>query len=57
MSIICDISGVLRDVASLMLPRTCLACGRELLENEGCVCLACCYNMPLTNFAKHKENP
>lgn len=57
MSIICDVSGVLRDVASLMLPRTCLACGRELLENEGCVCLACCYNMPLTNFAKHKENP
>ena len=57
MSIICDISGVLRDVASLMLPRTCLACGRESLENEGCVCLACCYNMPLTNFAKHKENP
>ena len=40
-----------------MLPRTCLACGRVLLENEGCVCLACRYNIPLTNFAKHKDNP
>lgn len=57
MSIFCDISGVLRDIFSLILPRTCLACGRVLLENEGCVCLACRYNMPLTNFAKHKDNP
>ena len=57
MSIFCDISALLRDVASLFLPRTCLACGRRLLENEGCVCLACRYNMPLTNFAKDKDNP
>ena len=57
MSIFCDISGVLRDISSLILPRTCLACGRVLLENEGCVCLACRYNIPLTNFAKHKDNP
>lgn len=57
MSIFCDISGVVRDVVSLMLPRTCLACGRVLLENEGCVCLACRYNMPLTNFARRKDNP
>lgn len=57
MSIFYDISVVLRDIASLILPRTCLACGRTLLENEGCVCLACRYNMPLTNFAKHKDNP
>lgn len=57
MSIFCDISGVLRDVVSLILPRTCIACGRVLLENEGCMCLACRYNMPLTNFSKHKDNP
>ena len=57
MSIFCDISGVVRDVASLILPRTCLACGRVLLENESSICLACRYNMPLTNFARHKENP
>ena len=57
MSIFYDISTVLRDVASLFLPRTCLACGRVLLENEGSICLACRYNMPLTNFAKRKDNP
>ncbi len=57
MSIFYDIAVVVRDVASLFLPRTCLACGRVLLENEGCVCLACRYNMPLTNFAKRKDNP
>ena len=57
MSILSDMSGVALDVASLFMPRTCLACGRVLLENEACVCLACRYNMPLTNFSKHKENP
>ena len=57
MSIFYDISVVLRDIASLFLPRTCLACGRVLLENESCICLACRYNMPLTNFSKHKDNP
>ena len=57
MLIFSDVAAVLRDVASLILPRTCLACGRVLLENEGCVCLTCRYNMPLTNFAKHKNNP
>ena len=57
MSIFYDVSSVLRDAISLMLPRTCLACGRVLLESEGCVCLACRYNMPLTNFSKHKDNP
>lgn len=56
MSIFYDSALVLRDIASLILPRTCLACGRTLLENEGCVCLACRYNMPLTDFAKRREN-
>ena len=56
MSIFYDSAVVLRDIASLFLPRTCLACGRVLLENEGCVCLACRYNMPLTDFAKRRDN-
>ena len=57
MSIFCDTAAVLRDVASLFLPRTCLACGRALLESEEGVCLACRYNMPMTNFSKEGENP
>ena len=56
MSIFYDTAVVLRDVASLFLPRTCLACGRVLLENESCVCLACRYNMPITDFAKRSDN-
>ena len=56
MSIFYDSALVLRDIASLILPRTCLACGRVLLEIEGCVCLACRYNMPLTDFAKRRDN-
>lgn len=57
MSIFYDIAGVLRDTTSLFLPRTCLACGRVLLERESCVCLNCRYNMPLTNFSARRDNP
>lgn len=57
MSIFCDISAVLRDALSLVLPRTCLACGRVLLENEGSICLSCRYNIPLTGFSKSRNNP
>ena len=57
MSIFCDVSAVLLDVASLFMPRTCLICGRPLLENEGNICLACRYNIPLTGFSKRKDNP
>ncbi|MBE6195112.1 MAG: ComF family protein [Rikenellaceae bacterium] len=57
MSIFCDISGVVVDALSLVLPRTCIACGRTLLEAESCMCIACRYNMPTTNFAKQKSNP
>lgn len=57
MSIFCDISGVVLDAMSLFMPRTCLICGRPLLENEGSVCILCRYNIPLTGFAKRKDNP
>lgn len=57
MSIFSDISGVAVDVASLMMPRSCIACGRTLLENESCICISCRYNIPLTNFAQRADNP
>lgn len=57
MSIFCDISGVVLDVVSLFMPRTCLVCGRPLLENESSVCVVCRYNVPLTGFSKCKDNP
>ncbi len=57
MSIFFDVAAVVRDVMSLILPRTCIVCGRVLMENERNLCLACRYNMPLTNFSKQKDNP
>ena len=57
MSIFRDIAAVLQDVASLILPRICLACGKELLEGEEVLCLPCRYNMPITDFSKRKLNP
>jgi len=57
MSIFYDIASVLRDITSLILPRTCLVCGRRLLENEEGMCLMCQYNIPLTNFTKKRNNP
>lgn len=56
MSIFSDISSVVLDVASLILPRTCLACGTPLQENESGVCLVCRCNAPLTGFAQQSEN-
>ena len=56
MSIFSDISSVVLDVASLILPRTCLACGTTLQENESGVCLVCRCNAPLTGFAQQSEN-
>lgn len=57
MSIFYDIATVLHDLASLVLPRTCLACGRVLTEDESGLCLACRYNMPLTEISKREYNP
>lgn len=57
MSILRDISGVLLDVASVVMPRTCIVCGRVLMESESCMCIACRYNMPLTNFSRERNNP
>lgn len=57
MSIFREVSGVVMDVMSLLMPRTCLVCGRVLLEDEDCVCSACRYNIPLTGFSQSKDNP
>ena len=57
MSIFYDIATALHDVASLVMPRTCLACGRVLMEGESGLCLACRYNIPLTGFDKRENSP
>ncbi len=57
MSIFYDISGVVLDVASLILPRACLVCGKALPEGEEEICLACQYSMPLVDFSDMEVNP
>ena len=57
MSILCSIATVLHDVVSLFLPRTCIVCGKPLGDAERAMCLACNFDIPLTDFAKSKDNP
>ena len=47
----------LRAVADLAMPRTCVVCGRKLLLREEHICTECEIDLPLTFFAKLRENP
>lgn len=44
------------DLLSLLLPRTCPACGRTLKEWEECLCLICLGKLPVTNFHLDRDN-
>ena len=41
----------------LLLPRTCIVCGKRLLFSEQHICLLCASEMPLTRFWKQSHNP
>lgn len=41
----------------LLIPRTCIVCGRKLLSAERHICLGCMAEMPLTYFWKQSHNP
>lgn len=43
--------------ADLMLPRTCIVCGKKLLVDENLLCLNCLINLPLTHFWERTHNP
>ncbi len=45
------------DIASLLLPRTCPACGRTLKDWEECLCLSCLALLPVTGFHGDPDNP
>lgn len=47
----------LRAVADLAMPRTCVVCGRKLLLRERHICTECEIGLPLTYFAKQRDNP
>ncbi len=41
----------------LLIPRTCIVCGRRLLSAERHICLVCMAEMPQTYFWKRTHNP
>ena len=47
----------LRAVADLAMPRTCVVCGRKLLLREEHICTECEIGLPMTYFAKQRDNP
>ena len=47
----------IRAAADVLLPRTCLVCGRRLNLKESHLCLGCMADMPLTRFWDMSHNP
>lgn len=41
----------------LFYPNVCNACGSDLVQGETVVCIKCLYQIPLTRFWKHADNP
>lgn len=41
----------------MLLPRTCIVCGKNLLVNEIHICLQCAIDLPLTHFWDRTHNP
>ncbi|HRY31451.1 MAG TPA: ComF family protein [Bacteroidales bacterium] len=47
----------LNDLAGLVYPKLCLACGRSLYRHEVMVCNLCWLALPRTHFHRDPENP
>lgn len=47
----------MKAAADIVLPRTCIACGRRLLVEERHLCLFCMADLPLTHFWQLTHNP
>ena len=47
----------LRAAADIILPRTCLVCGKRLLSDESMMCMVCLSDMPYTHFWNTSHNP
>ena len=51
------ISRIARSLVDLLLPRTCVVCGRPLLVDEKNLCIGCLADLPLTYFWNMRHNP
>ncbi|MBN1387041.1 MAG: ComF family protein [Bacteroidales bacterium] len=45
------------DFISLLFPRLCYACGKNLLRNEDLICTECYVLIPRTNYHNERDNP
>lgn len=52
-----NLRNMLRAAADLVLPRTCLVCGRSLNHSESHICLECLCDLPYTRFWQLERNP
>ncbi len=46
-----------KDIASLLFPPVCPACGKVMHEGAGFLCTACQWEMPLTGYENEADNP
>jgi ComF family protein len=46
-----------RDIRDLFFPPVCPACGKAMTRDEGLLCTACQWEMPLTGFEEMADNP
>ena len=49
--------GMIRELADLLMPRTCLVCGRYLGVEERHLCIWCAADLPLTYYWERVHNP
>lgn len=52
-----DILHYAKACLDLLLPRTCIVCGRKLLTDEKHLCLHCAVDLPLTLYWERPHNP
>lgn len=48
---------LLSDLANLVYPQVCAACGKRLHQQEDLLCLVCEYTLPKTNYHEEPDNP
>lgn len=51
------LAGAATSLADLLMPRTCIACGRTLNAHERFLCLPCNADLPLARFESLSHNP
>ena len=51
------IKQLLNNFVSIFYPRSCVACGNALMQNESHFCLSCLMHLPETNYHLMENSP